>query len=162
VIPFGLSEAQFSARYQRVLDAASPVVIGKLRELFSRRVNPDVLSARVEIFVDDDGGVPSAWLYYRGENNKVDHKDQSLFAGRSLNLELPLSALSEFDECYFRSMENGEYEFRGIFLAGNLLKAWFAESWWKAGGWAYSVPTALSVHDGRGDGRVIQLTEAAG
>lgn len=162
MVPFGLSEAQFAERYQRELNAASPAVIREFRRLIARPVNADVRHAHVEIFVDDYGGAPSASIYYRGENNKVDRKDQTLFAGRALDLELPLNALANFDERYFLSLENGEYEFRGLFLAGNLLKSWLAECWWKAGGWAYSVPTKLWVHDDRGDGRVIQLTEAAG
>lgn len=162
MVPLGLSEAQFSARYQRELGRASSATIGKLRGLFDRPVDGDVRSASVEIFLDDYGGAPSAYIYYRGENNKVDRKDQSLFPGRALDLELPLNALAEFDERYFLSLESGEYEFRGLFLAGNLLKAWLAECWWKAGGWAYSVPTRLWVHDDIGDGGVIQLTEAAG
>lgn len=159
MVPFGLTESQFVSRYRRELDRVSSSVIATLRALFSRSVNDDVNVADVEVFLDEYGGAPSVWIYYRGENNKVDHKDESLFAGRSLELKLPLAALAEFDERYFVSDEDGEIEFPGLTLAANTIKSWFAECWWKAGGWAYALPTTLSVHDDRGDGNVIHLTE---
>ncbi len=126
-----------------------------------RPINPNVQFAHSEIFLDEYGGAPSVYIYYRGENNKVDHKDETLFAGRSLDLELPLAALAEFDERYFISLEDGEREFPGLELAGNILKSWFAECWWKAGGWGYPLPTTVSVHDDWGDGSAIKLTETA-
>lgn len=161
MIPFGLNESQFSVRYHRELDRVSSSVIATLRELLARPVNADVQTAHLEVFLDDYGGAPSVWIYYRGENNKVDRNDQALFAGRSIDLQFPLNALAEFDERYFISLEDGDVEFRGLFLAGNILKSWVAECWWKAGGWTYSVPTTLSVHDDRGDGSVIQVSEAS-
>jgi len=161
MVPFGLTESQFVSRYRRELDRVSSAIIAILRELFARAVNDDVKAAHVEVFLDEYGGEPAVWIYYRGENNKIDHKDTSLFAGRSLELLLPLAALAEFDERYFVSLEDGEVEFPGLTLAGNTIKSWFAECWWKAGGWAYSLPTTLAVHDDRGDGNVVNLTETA-
>lgn len=155
MVPFGLSEDSFCSRYKRELDRSSPATIAALRELLQRPVEIGVSTAHCEIFVGEDGGAPSIWVYYRGDSNKVDGTDLRLFAGRSLDLGLPLSKLSDFDERYF-----GE-EFRGNYLSANLLKAWFAEMWWKAGGWTYAVPASLKVHDDLGDGNVVQLTEAA-
>ena len=154
-VPFGLSEASFCVRYRRELDRVSSATIAALRGLLQRAVEDGVGRAHVEIFIGEDGTAPSVWIYFSGENNKVDRSDQRLFAGRSVDLELPLARLSEFDERYF-----GE-DFRGNYLSANLLKAWFAESWWKAGGWAYTVPVTLKVHDDLGDGSVIRLTESA-
>ncbi|WAC75728.1 hypothetical protein OU995_13990 [Roseateles sp. SL47] len=161
MIPFGLSESQFVSRYRRELDRVSSAAIETFRSLLGRAVNGEVKNAQVEVFLDEDGGAPTVWIYYCGQNNKVDQTDQSLFPGRSLALQLPLSGLSEFDERYFVSLEDDEVEFPGHFLAGNTIKGWLAECWWKAGGWTYSFPTTLAVHDGWGDGNVIQLTEAA-
>lgn len=159
MIPFGLTEKQFISRYQRELDQVVPTLIAALRELFLRTVDEDVKSANVEIFLDEYGAAPAIWIYFHGRNNRVDHMDQSLFAGRSLELPLPLSALAEFDEQYFVSLGDGEAEFSGLAIAGNTVKQWFAECWWKAGGWLYHLPVTLAVHDGIGDGEVIQLTE---
>lgn len=160
MVPFGLTESQFVTRYRRELDRVSVSVIEILRSLFNRLVNDDVQTAHVEVFLDEYGGAPSIWIYYRGENNKVDHKDESLFAGRSLELQVPLSALADFDERYFLSLEDGDVEFPGLTLAGDTIKSWFAECWWKAGGWTYPLPTTLAVHDDWGDGNLINLTEA--
>ena len=161
MIPFGLNESQFSVRYRRELDRVSASVIAALRSHLARAVKPGVQVVSVEIFVDEYGGAPSAYIYYHGEHNKVDRTDQSLFAGRAMDLQLPLNTLAEFDERYFLSLEDGEFEFPGLHLAGNILKSWVAECWWKAGGWTYPVPTTVSVHDDRGDGNAIQLTDAA-
>ena len=49
--------------------------------------------------------------------------------------------------------------FGGVDLLADTLQAWFAECWWKAGGWAWPIPLWLHVHDGFGDGRGIALTE---
>jgi hypothetical protein len=156
MVPFGLTEAQFCTRYRRELDRISEQTISVVRALTARPANVDVQYADIEVFLDEYGGAPSVWVYYLGENNKVDRNDQSIFAGRSLDLQLPLDRLADFDERYFL----GE-EFRGLFLAANVLKSWFSECWWKAGGWTYSVATRLKVHDDRGDGNVIRLTEIA-
>lgn len=161
MVPFGLTESQFVSRYRRELDRVSASTIEILRSLFNRAINDDVEAAQVEAFLDEYGGAPSIWIYYRGGNNKVDHKDESLFAGRSLEFQLPLSALADFDERYFMSLEDGDFEFPGLTLAGDTIKSWFAECWWKAGGWTYPLPTTLAVHDDRGDGNVIKLTEYA-
>lgn len=154
MVPFGLSEEQFCLRYRRELDYAASQTIGIIRALLERPPSPEILFADVEIFVDDYGGAPDVWIYYRGENNKVDSVDTAIFPGRSINLKLPLNGLANFDEKYY-----ADENFRGLFLAANLTKFWFAECWWKAGGWSYPIATMLRVHDDLGDGGFIQLTE---
>lgn len=160
MVPFGLTESQFVSGYRRELDRVAISVIETLRSLFNRAVNDDVETAHVEVFLDEYGGAPSIWIYYRGKNNKVAHNDESLFAGRSLELQLPFSALANFDERYFLSLEDGDVEFPGLALAGDTIKSWFAECWWKAGGWTYPLPTTLATHDDWGDGNLIIFTEA--
>lgn len=61
--------------------------------------------------------------------------------------------MPDFDERYFESDE-----FPGIALQANSCKAWFAECWWKAGGWAYALPAEVVIHDDFGDGERIILT----
>lgn len=155
MVPFTLSAQQFVSRYKRSLDQLSPEAITQLRELFSRTAQPTVESAMVELFLDADNyGAPTVWIYFSGAHNKVDNADQSIFAGRSIELSLGLEKMEEFDEQYF-----SDYEFGGLSTMANALKNWFAECWWKAGGWAYPVPTKVQVHDGYGDGHTLQLTE---
>jgi hypothetical protein len=81
MIPFGLSKEQFQARYRRCLERASEHLIDELRRLFSISVPDSVKDAEVQIFLGEDGlDTPEAWIYYRGENNKVDHSDPFHFS----------------------------------------------------------------------------------
>lgn len=155
MVPFGLSQEQFARRYRRELDRVSSSAIDRIQLLLATDLPLERLTAKVEVFVGEDGAAPAVWVYYRGENNRVNHKDERIFAGRSMNLELNLQALSNFAEEYFG------HDYPGTFIAANVLKSWFAECWWKAGGWSYVVPSELHVHDDRGNGEYIQLTASA-
>lgn len=155
MVPFGLAPEQFLVRYRRCLDRASSHLINQLRELFTRPVPGTVKEAEVQIFFGDDGlDLPAAWIYYRGENNKVDHSDPSIFPGRAMQLSIGLENMEVFDENYFT-----DESFGGLSIAANTTKSWFAECWWKAGGWSYPVPAKVYVHDGFGDGKAIDLSE---
>jgi hypothetical protein len=90
MVPHGSNQAQFQAMYRRKLDDLSKHVIAHTSTLLSVPVAPDVYEAQVEIFPGEDGASPDVWMYWRGKNNKVDHAALSLFAGRSLRLELGL------------------------------------------------------------------------
>lgn len=155
MVPFGLTQAQFLSRYRRCLDLASPHLILSLREFLSLPVPSSVKDAEVQVFFGDDGlSLPSVWIYFRGENNKVDHTDQSIFPGRSMELSVGLDKMDDFDENYFTAPNFG-----GLDVAANAVKSWFAECWWKAGGWSYSVPAKVMVHDGFGDGKPVELSD---
>ena len=143
MVPYGLNQEQFVSMYQHKLDRLSDQAIRALRELLAMPISHGVDNAHLEIFPDEYGGAPNAWAYWRGKNNKVDHKDPSLFPGRSLELDLGLKSLADIDEQYFVEPD----EFPGLRLAVSLLSRWLAESWWKAGGWAYPVPATLAIHD---------------
>jgi len=62
--------------------------------------------------------------------------------------------MPDFDEHYFESDA-----FPGIDLQAVTLRRWFAECWWKAGGWGYPLAVEIWIHDGFGDGERIILTE---
>jgi len=138
-----MTQEQFVSMYQRKLDHLSDHAICNLRSLLALPIGLGVDEASLEIFPDDYGGAPSVWAYWRGKNNRVDHTDQSLFPGRSIELDLGLGDLADIDQRYFVEPE----EFPGLRLSVSLLSRWLAESWWKAGGWTYPLPTTLSVHD---------------
>jgi hypothetical protein len=143
MVPYGLTQAQFQTTYQRKLEGLSKQAIAQVSTLLSIPIAPDVDEAHVEIFLGEDGGSPDVWMYWRGKNNKVDHADPSLFAGRSMHLKLGLEILAELDEQYFRDPD----QFPGLELVVPILARWVAECWWKAGGWKYLVPVMLTVHD---------------
>lgn len=155
MVPFGLSPAQFQLRYRRCLERASKHLIAELRTLFALPVPDSVADAEVQIFFGEDGlEIPSAWVYYRGDNNKVDSSDPSIFPGRAMELALGLGKMDAFHEAYFL-----DEEFDGLNMAANITQAWFAECWWKAGGWSYAIPVTAWVHDGFGDGLGLELSE---
>jgi hypothetical protein len=155
MIPFGLTTEQFVTRQRRWLEKASNALIAELRDVIADSVPSTVTSAEVQIFLGQDGtDGPSVWLYYNGPNRRIDHTDPSIFAGRSRKLALGLAEMPYFDQRYFDSDL-----FPGIDLRANAIKSWFAECWWKAGGWTFPCPTHLVVHDDFGDGDGIILTE---
>ncbi|MEW5787278.1 MAG: hypothetical protein AB1899_05435 [Pseudomonadota bacterium] len=159
MVPFRLTQPQFAERYRRSLDRASPTAIATLRAHFALPIQDGVLGAEVKIFVSDEEepDPPAVWIDYLGKDNKVDAADPTLHAGRSLELALGFQACEQFDRRF-----TTDEKFGGIHLMANALKAWFAECWWKAGGWTYPVPVTLQVHDGFGDGKPVTLTEKPG
>ncbi|ARP52885.1 hypothetical protein ALFP_0998 [Alcaligenes faecalis] len=137
------------------MERASKHLIAELCTLFALPVPDSVADAEVQIFFGDDGlETPSAWIYYRGDNNKVDSNDPSIFPGRAMELSIGLDRMNAFHEDYFL-----DEAFDGLSIAANTTKAWFAECWWKAGGWSYAVPVTVWVHDGFGDAAGIELSE---
>lgn len=156
MVPFRLKPPQFRQRYRQSLDKLADGAIAALRAHLARPVEAGVETAEVQLFLNADDAQPlSLWIYYQGPHNKVDAADDRLFAGRSLALALGLAAQEPFDERYAQ-----DEDFGGLHIMADSAKAWFAECWWKAGGWDYGVPATLSVHDGWGDGAVVRLTAA--
>lgn len=158
MVPFGLTPEQFTRHYRRRLENCSLFLIQRLTELFAQTITENVERAEVQIFLEQDGiAAPSFWIYYQGKNNRVDSSDLSIFPGRSLEIADYLPDFKLFDEQY-----STDDEFGGLDIMANLLKTWFAECWWKAGGWNYSIPVMLHVHDGYGDGEAIALSKHTG
>ena len=155
MIPFGLTEGQFSDRYRGLLQRQTKAAVLTIKQLLAQTIPDDVLAAHVEVFLDDTGsGAPSVWIYFSGKNNCVNKTDKSIFPGRSLEFEFDLSKLAEFDEEYFTS------EFNALGVAADAMRQWVSECWWKAGGWNYPRPVVLAVHEGWGSGKVVSLTES--
>lgn len=129
-------------------------LVGKLKSLFQMPIHPDISSAEIQIFLDDeDGSNASFWIYFDGRNKKIDKTDEGLFPGRSMQLfNLDLSE----KEIY----ENSEYEDKFEYLdsLANLIKNWFIVCWQKSGGQNYSIPLEIAVHDGFGDGKVTKIS----
>lgn len=152
-IPFGLAPEQFSAHFRGLLEKNSPSFMLELTELFEQPIGPGVISANIEVFLDESGEfAPKFGMYFDGTNKKVDHQDQSIFPGRHLPLAAYLDSLPGFHPKYFQ-----EDDFRAVDIQGDICKEWFAEWWWKAGGWYYPIEVEITVHDDFGDGNGILL-----
>ncbi|PMN87342.1 hypothetical protein [Enterovibrio norvegicus] len=155
MVPFGLSTEQFSKRFLSSLEKASPKFIEEMKSLFLLPVPDAVCEAEVQIFLGDDGmETPSAWLYFRGKNNKVDSSDPTIFPGKSSEILEGTYDVPSFDEEYYFNEDFG-----GVNLIADITKRWLAECWWKAGGWEYPIPVKVWVHDDFGDGLPIVLTK---
>lgn len=149
MISFGLTPQQFSQRFRKSLDGLSKASILRIRNLLNEPTPIAIRSAEVQVFVDTENyGTPSLWLYFVGDNVKTSQA--------SREVQLGLEELEEVDEQYFTN-----FAFGGPHLMADALKTWFAECWWKAGGWDYGVPVDVDVHDGYGDGHKIHLSEAS-
>lgn len=156
MIPFGLTAEQFTKRYRHSLEKASPFLINQLQVLYQIPVPQTITAASVEIFLSDSGyDAPSASIYFDGKNKKVAHTDTSIFPGRAMDIPLGLEKAEEVEQHYYQ-----DDNFPGLVLMAKLLKEWFAECWWKAGGWAYPLSVYVIVHDALDDeGQEIALTE---
>jgi len=155
MIPFGLTEQQFSDRYRGILVRVEKPTIREMRRVLALPVPEDVLSAEVVIFLDDSGyGAPAVRMSFAGKNTRVSKTDHSIHSGGGVEFEFDLSALENFDEQYYTS------DFNGLGLAADVMRQWVAECWWKAGGWDYRIPVLLSVHDGWGNGKLVSLSES--
>jgi hypothetical protein len=152
-IPFGLSAEQFAARFCGQLEKHSAALIAELRSVLMKPIGQGVTSASIEIFLDADGETgPSFGIYFDGKNKKVDHSDPSIFPGRHLALAEYVRELQPFDPRYY-----SDYDFGALNIQGDVCKTWFAEWWWKAGGWSYPLRVDVVVHDAYGDGNGILL-----
>jgi hypothetical protein len=155
MIPFKLTPAQFRERYQRGLERASRTAIAAIAAQLALPLAAQIQRAEVEIFVgDEDPHEPAVWIYYQGQDNRVDNSDPGLFPGKSMPLALGLEGLEDFNPRFF-----SDEKFGGLDIVAQVLVAWVAECWWKAGGWRYPLPALLQVHDGYGGGKPVKLTE---
>ena len=155
MIPFGLTEGQFSDRYRGILNRQEKAAVAEVRRVLALTLPDDVLSAEVVVFLDDSGyGAPAVRMNFAGNNTRISKAYPSIHPGGGLRFGFDLSGLADFDEEYFTA------DFNGLGLAADVMRQWVAECWWKAGGWGYKVPVVLSVHDGWGNGELVSLSEA--
>ncbi len=157
LIPFVLTADQFAARFRGLLEKHSVALIAELHSFLTLPISKDVTSASVVIFLDEDGETgPSVGIYFDGKNRKVDHSDPSMFPGRYLALAEYVRGLPRFDPQYYSKREFGALD-----IQADVTKEWFAEWWWKAGGWEYPLPVDVAVHDDYGNGGGIPLTSVS-
>ncbi len=142
--------------YEKELQLLSDTLIAQIHEFITRPLESDVAEAEFQIFPDEYcDQTSSVWMYFSGSNNRVDGKDDRLFAGRSLEFFSDFSSLPTLD------IEDYEdFDYPNTLVA--LIQDWFSECWWKAGGWYYPVPVSISGHEGFGHREAAQLTQKRG
>ena len=152
MIPFGLAEPQIKQRYLNFLEANSLALIKHLQQLFAMPLQNDVLSAEVQIFIQEDRmEIPEIWIYYSGIQNKISATPaEQIYAGQSFEIKIDFKKTFALAVEYY---QNSHYHH----IFADLAKQWFAICWWKACGWQYTIPCQVHAHD-YGDANTIQLT----
>lgn len=140
-LPNGMPVDAIERVYIKELDRYANQLIDEIREFLKTPLEKEVVSGLVEIFPDEYGdGHLSIGLYLEAELSRHiafvdDVKD------------LPLIDVDSYAD---------EESIPDLFV--DLAQQWFAECWWKAGGWDLNLPVKLYGHDGFGSGKVIALT----
>ncbi len=140
-LPQGMPIDAIERVYIKELDRYSDQLINEIKDFLKIPLKEDVIEGSVEIFPDEYGdGFLSIGLYLKSElTNHISFVDNVK--------DLPMIDLINYDE------ENL------VDLIVDITQRWFAESWWKAGGWEYKLPLKVYGHDGFGSGIVIDLTK---
>lgn len=142
VLPEGLDEAIISKTYLSELERHSNTLITEIKSFLLEAIDTDVRDASVEVFPDEYGdGYTSVGFYFRGKS--IRHVTFAEYVN-----DLPAIDVMSYQE-------------NDVFVPDivvDLVKRWFAECWFKAGGWDYPLAVELKGHDCYGDGEVIVLT----
>ena len=142
--------------YRKSLAELSDSLIAKIHSFIKRPVDPNVKEAEFQVFPDEYCDQESSiWMYFSGTNNKVDNSDDSLFPGRSLEFYEDFRLLPTLDIDAYE-----DFDYTNTLVS--LIIDWFAECWWKAGGWYYTIPVTLYGHEGFGNQEPIKLTNKNG
>ncbi len=142
-LPNGMPMDAIERVYIKELARYSNQLIKEIKTFLQQPLAEDITTSSVEIFPDEDGdGYISIGLYLKGEQTThVAFVDEVK--------DLPL-----VDVEYYREEEEESIPD----LVVDLIQQWFAECWWKAGGWDFKIPMNVYGHDGFGSGNVIKLT----
>lgn len=141
-LPSGMSVESLNRVYINELDRHSDSLIDEISFFLAKPISVDVTEVSIQVFPDEYGdGYTSVGLYLHGEVTK--HTPFAEYVN-----DLPLIDVASYQEDI--SIPD---------LVVDLVKQWFAESWWKAGGWNYQVSATIGSAD-FGNGNITQLTKS--
>ncbi|RMI07046.1 hypothetical protein [Cellulomonas triticagri] len=154
VVPFGLDPARLAERYRGLLDLRSDAVIAAFRAVVREPVADGVTGLDVGVHVEDGDGrwAPEVWLAWTGPHARITGETGGRHAGASGPLGVDVPGAGRFDHRY---VAEGD----GARVLSDVLGAWLAECWWKAGGWDLPVVGVLVHRDGPEAGREVRLTQ---
>lgn len=157
VVPFVLDRVQLAARYRGLLDRRSDALVTLLRTVVPDPVPDGVTGVEVGVFTEDGDGrwAPAVWLAWTGPAPRLTAVDDGVHAGASRSLGFDLTDVAAFDPRYL------DDAFGGATVLADVLTAWFAECWWKSGGWDAPVAAELVQRDGPDAGRTVRLSARA-
>jgi hypothetical protein len=142
-LPEGLSEESIIGVYEKELDRHSENLIAEIKAFLALPLSAEVKEANVEVFPDEYGdGHVGIGLYLTGKTTKHTPFADSV-------RDLPLVDIESYNE----------NEIYVVDLVVDVIKQWFSESWFKAGGWDFPLEIVMAGHDGFGNGKLINLTK---
>ena len=148
---------KLDALFLSELEEDSDSVIEIITDLIAKPLEEDVENAEFLVFAPQfiDEGSHSIHFYLDGKNKLVGSDKPGLYAGNSLRFyeDFNLSHFSENDEERF-----DKYNYPDKIT--DIIIRWFAECWWKAGGWSYLVPVTISSRTVFGSIGPLRLTKA--
>jgi len=146
---------KLDALFLSELEEDSDSMIEIITDLIEKPLEKNVENAEFLVFVPQfvDEGSHSVQFYLDGKNKLVGSDKPGLYAGNSLRFyeNFDLSNFSENDEERF-----DKYNYPD--KIADIIMRWFAECWWKAGGWKYPVPVTIASRSVFGSIEPIRLT----
>lgn len=152
-LPPNIPEKKIEEIYRQELEKLSDGLINQLHEFIKIIPEDSVEFAALQVFPDEYcEGNASIWMYFEGKNKKIDKNDKRLFAGKSLEIYSNFKSLPTLDLNAYKNINFPD-------MLTDLIVEWFAECWWKAGGWYYPIPVEIFGVEGFGCGDIITLTK---
>ena len=124
---------------------------GLINDVYEPSVESMTISAHSPVDADTSG--PSFWRYLGGKDKLITNKKSGNFAGDASTLSFEFPDIPIVNQGLF-------YDIGYADVLGNIISDWTYDSWLKAGGWAFPIPTVLTIYTDPGYGEDRQLTKA--
>lgn len=133
----------------------SDQIIEKLCNLMQQPLEASVEDVEFSAHIPFElaGGHPNIWFYLNGKNKLVGSNIPGYYAGNSWNFYTPTDI-----PCFDGSNQVRFDDYGYPNAIADIILKWFAECWWKAGGWFYDVPAKINAAEDAGYVGFIQLT----
>jgi len=144
-LPDGLPEDTIEKVFREELERHSNTLIDEIKDFLNKPPSEQVTEASAEVFPDQYcDGYTGIGLYLKDKTTK--HYPFAKFVR-----DLPYVDVDIYmeEDIYVPDM------------VVDLVKTWFSECWFKAGGWDFPLPLEIIGHDGFGNGRAIKLTKSS-
>ncbi len=152
-LPPNIPDKKIEEIYRQELEKLSDGLIDQLHEFIKIIPEYCVDSAEFLVFPDEYcQGDAYIQMYFKGKKKKIDKNDKRLLAGQSLEMYSNFKSLPTLNLNAYKNINFPD-------LLTDLIIEWFAECWWKAGGWYYPIPVEIFGGEGFGCGEIITLTK---
>ena len=152
--PNGLSAAELAAAYHGELNRHTAGLILEIRNVLSTPLNPGETHASVEVFPDELGtGRVAIGMYFHGLGPGFADMTASLGTSRQFSFGGCVRDMPRID--VFRYEDDVSIPDMTV----DVIKAWFADCWKKAGGEKFPLRVEMFGSQDYGDGQAVVLAE---